>query len=181
MNPMSGIMAKSPIAAVISPDQNRPLVSEVTDNKRILLDRKAAQIDAFFAKYKLPMEGYGEKLVLEADKNGLEPDMIALVALVESTGCKFIIEGTNNCFGWGSGKIRFKSIDESIEKVAAALAGNDPATERYYKDKPMDEILQIYNGYANDKYLTNIKTLRKQIEKMQVPETQFASASLKVS
>ncbi len=181
MNPVAGAIAQSPLAAVISPDQNRTLAGEVSDNQRAILDRKAAQIDMFFAKYKLPMEGHGKKLVEEAHKNGLEPDTVALVALVESTGCKFIIQNTNNCFGWGNGKIRFKSIDESIEKIAAALGGNDPETARYYAGKDIDEVLQIYNGYANPKYLSNIEWLRRKIDSMPVPETQLATVTSKVS
>ena len=180
MNPVAGI-AQSPIAAAISPDQNRTLASEVTDNKRISLDREAAKIDAFFAKYKLPMEGYGKKLVYEADKNGLDPKIIALIALEESTGCKFIIKGTNNCFGWGSGKIRFKSIDEGIETIALAISGNDPETERYYKGKSMEQVLKIYNGHANPEYLSDIAWLRKQIDRMEVPEVQVATANVKAS
>ncbi len=112
------------------------------------------------------MKGKGEKLVSAAVKNGLDDYDVALIALEESTACKFIIQGTNNCFGWGGGKIPFASIDEGIDTIAQAISGNDPDTARYYKDKPMDEVLQVYNGRANSHYLSDIKALKSQINSM---------------
>jgi len=168
VGPYPGIAVGSPSVAVISPDQNRTLADEAADNKQLVLDQKAAQLEAFFAKYNLPMKGYGKKLVMEADKNGLQPLDVAVVMGEESTFCKFIIPNTNNCAGLGGGKIRFKSIDEGIEVVAAAISGHDPKTAKYYQGQPMDKVLQIYNGNANHNYLRDIKSLKAQIESQDV-------------
>jgi len=106
---------------------------------------KAAKIDAYFGRYNLPLEGYGMKFVLEAEKNGLDWRLLPSLAMAESTGCKFIINSTHNCFGWGGGKIKFTSFDQGIEVVAWNLGGNNPNTARYYKGKTTSQIIDKYN------------------------------------
>lgn len=169
LSPITGA-AGAPTAAAIFPEQTRTLTSEASVNQQLSPDEKvsAAKLDAFFDKYNLPMEGYGEKLVSAAVKNGLDDYDVALIALEESTGCKFIIPNTNNCFGWGGGKIRFNSMNEAIDTVAENISGNDPDTAKYYKGKPMDQVLKIYNGNVNHHYLSDIRWLKAQIEQQDV-------------
>ncbi len=106
---------------------------------------KAAKIDAYFGKYNLPLTGYGMVFVTAGEKHGVDPFLLAGIAMRESTGCKFIIKGTYNCFGWGGGKVKFESFDQAIDKVAEHLAGKNERTARYYKGKSVKGILETYN------------------------------------
>jgi hypothetical protein len=105
----------------------------------------AAKIDAYFAQYNLPLAGHGMTFVLEAEKNGIPATLVAAIGMAESTGCKFVIKHTNNCWGWNHGRIKFTSIEEAIVQISANLGGNDPDTARYYKGKSTKQIINTYN------------------------------------
>ena len=120
--------------------------TSLSDDSVFSVEREeAAKIDAYFADKHLPLAGYGTKFVTEAKKHGLPYNLLAGIAMAESTGCKFIIPGTNNCFGWGSGKIKFTSIDQAIEVISSNLGGKNEATDQYYDGKTVKQILEAYN------------------------------------
>lgn len=114
----------------------------------------AEKIDAYFAKRNMPLEGYGAQMVAVAEKNNLDWRLLPAIAIKESTGGKFAC--ANNPFGWGSCKIKFKSFDHAIETVAMNLGGNNPNTERYYKDKTTVEKLHHYNNSVVPTYTKEI-------------------------
>ena len=182
---LAGAVAGSPTAAAILPETNRPLSSLVADNKQQALAEKemaikAKKVDAYFEQYKLPLAGHGETLVRVAEENDLPWQSLAAVAMIESTGCKFTIPKKNNCFGWGSGKIAFKTIDDSIETVGKALGGNHENTSHYYDGKDFKTRLMVYNGITpngtsvNPQYVRKVFLVMDRIEKMEV-ETVLAA------
>lgn len=108
--------------------------------------KKAEAIDAYFTKYDMPLAGTGMKMVLEAEKNGIDWRLLPAIAVRESTGGKHACKKvTNSFFGWGSCKINFKTTDAAIETVALNLGGNNPNTDHHYAGKTTKEILQKYN------------------------------------
>lgn len=117
-------------------------------DKAIQLEREdhAAKIDAYFAAGDMPLEGYGMKMVLEAEKHDLDWRLIPAIAVRESTGglhaCK---KAAFSAFGWGSCKISFKSYDHAIEVIATNLGGDNPKTARFYDNKSVKDILETYN------------------------------------
>jgi hypothetical protein len=131
---------------VSSSDENRPLVSTSADNKQTDREDKAKKIDAFFKDRNMPLYGYGSKMILEAEKNDIDPFLLAAMAVRESTGgihaCK---KNKYNTFGWGSCKLSFNSYDDAIETVARNLGGNNPNTAMHYDNKTTKGILQSYN------------------------------------
>ena len=123
---------------------------EIKNNVDIALQKareiKAEAIDAYFKSKDMPLHGTGMKMVLEAEKNNLDWRLLPAIAIRESTGGKNDCNRVkNNAFGWGSCKIGFKSIGESIEVVAWNLGGNNPNTERHYNNKTTKQILRAYN------------------------------------
>lgn len=107
---------------------------------------KAEYIDSYFRERGMPLEGTGMKMVLEAEKNGLDWRLLPAISVRESTGGKFACKSVKySSFGWGSCKINFKSNDEGIETVARNLGGNNPNTDHHYAGKTTKEILQAYN------------------------------------
>jgi len=107
---------------------------------------KAQAIDEYFEARSMPMKGLGEKLALEAEKNGLDWRLLAAISVRESTGGKFACKKAGyNAFGWGSCKIGFDSHEDAIEVVARNLGGNNPKTAKRYAGKTTKGILQTYN------------------------------------
>ena len=128
-----------------------------------LSDEHAKKIDAYFAKRDMPLEGFGAKMVKEAEKNNLDWRLLPAIAIKESTGGKFACD--NNPFGWGSCNIEFKSFDDAIETVARNLGGNNPNTARYYKDKTTQEKLWHYNTSVIPTYTKEILKFMDLIER----------------
>jgi hypothetical protein len=126
---------------------------------------KADAVDAYFKSKDMPLEGTGMKMVLEAEKNGLDWRLLPAIAIRESTGGKHDCEKVkNNAFGWGSCKIGFKSNEEAIEVVAWNLGGNNPNTERHYDNKTTKQILRSYNPPSVVKnYATQVMSIMKNI------------------
>jgi len=163
---MTGIMAKSPLAAAISPDQNRNLTSETADNQQSDLALKAAKVDAYLKSIGSPLVGYGQKFVEAAVDNGLPPYTIVAISGEESTFGRFTCHyAPHNVFGWNSchGK-DFKSIDEAIDTVAAAVSAHGSNTAQYYKGKTLDQALETYNGKAKASYVSDIHWIVNQID-----------------
>ncbi len=177
---LPGVVAGSPLAAVIYPDQNRTTSGELADNKQELA-LEAAKVDAYFAKYDRPLAGYGQKLVQAAVDNDLPPYAVAALAQIETSGGQHgCAVKMKNPFGYGSCKIAFKSIDEAIETVAEVISGNssNPKLAAYYKGKSFETQLVVYNGKGvNPNYVPNVKAVMNQIDSIDVSEQMLAAAS----
>lgn len=112
------------------------------------LDTRAEKIDAYFAQWDLPMSGYGADLVAAADMYGIDWRLLPALAMLETTGGKHTCKnanGMNNFFGYGSCKIKFARPEDSFYAVAKTLSGNGEKTAHLYKDKSVEEILEVYN------------------------------------
>lgn len=144
--PVIGITPITNEAVVISqnitPDTSVITTLEVKDVKE-----RAEKINELLKYYNSPLEGYGEKFVIEADKNNIDWRLLVAIAGRESTfgrhACK---KATNSFLGYGSCKINFKSPEDAIERVSASLGGNDENTDHHYAGKTTAQILRKYNS-----------------------------------
>lgn len=151
--PLTGISSIPSLALAtnnVPSEENSVIITQ----EEVARKEKADAIDAYFAELDAPLEGYGEKFVLEAEKNDLDWRLLPAIAMRESTGGKHACKRVpNSVFGYGSCKISFESIDKSIEIVAHSLGGNNPNTARHYDGKTTTQILKKYNsvipGYSN--------------------------------
>ncbi|MBP9715364.1 MAG: hypothetical protein KBD52_02650 [Candidatus Pacebacteria bacterium] len=136
---------------VLSQKLNIGAFNSIAKNEAVDLEAEKRQlraeaIDAYYKKYNMPLEGYGMKMVLEAEKNGLDYRLIPAISVIESTGGKFACKKVTSSFlGWGSCRINFESHDKAIEIVAWNLGGNNPKTDHYYANKTVKGILETYN------------------------------------
>ena len=120
--------------------------NQAPDPKVLEKEVKAKAIDSYFKERNMPLTGTGMKMVEEAEKHDLDWRLLPAIAIRESTGGKNeCIRVPNNAFGWGSCKIGFKTVEESIETVAKNLGGNNPNTARHYDNKTTKQILRAYN------------------------------------
>lgn len=152
--------------AVIKATSAETTLSPETQKLQDEREAKAAKIDAYFAKYDLPLAGHGMQFVLVAEKNELDPYLLPAIAMRESTGGKFIIKKNMNPFGWGSGTIKFQDFDEAIDTVGRHIGGTDPTlkTARYYANKTMKQKLLAYNSVI-PAYTEEIFSIMSKIEK----------------
>lgn len=128
-------------------------------------EEKAAKINAYYGKYDLPLTGYGMAMVLAGEKYGVDPFLIASLAMRESTAGKRIPRGSYNAFGWGNA--RFESFDHAIDTVAKNLGGHNERTAHYYKDKSLERVLKAYNSVIPT-YTSEILSIMKRIDQMPV-------------
>lgn len=141
--PFSGASAMPDMTKILITNTDQASVI-ITQEDQIRKDR-AEKIDTYF-KGK-PLEGYGMEFVKAAERHDLDWRLLPAIAMRESTGgvyaCK---KADNSVFGYGSCKMSFKSIPESIERVAESLGGNNPNTAHYYDGKTTKQILRKYNS-----------------------------------
>lgn len=160
---MSSIVAQIPSVAAKE-------VASIKSPEQQLREERAAKIDAYYAKYDMPLEGYGMKMVLEAEKHDIDWRMIPAISIRESTGGKFACKNaTFSAFGFGSCKINFKSYDQAIEILAKNLGGNNPNTASFYDGKTNRQILQAYNPPSViPKYADEVMAIMDKIDNMEV-------------
>ncbi len=127
-------------------DQGTLALNQAAVLKAQTLKAEGDAIDAYFAKYDMPLEGTGAKMAEVADVNDLDWRLVPAIAVRESTGGKHECQKVeNNPFGWGSCKIGFKTNAAAIETIAKNLGGNNPKTAFHYDDKTTIQILHAYN------------------------------------
>lgn len=127
-------------------------------------DRKARaeKIDAFFASRNAPLEGYGMKFVEEADKHDIDWRLLAAISVIESNAGKQACKKVeNSVLGYGSCKMSFKSIDESIEIVSMKISGN--TSSYYHEDMTTPQILRKYNSVIPT-YVQKVTKVMKMID-----------------
>ncbi|MFC1623506.1 hypothetical protein ACFL05_00075 [Patescibacteria group bacterium] len=147
--------------------------NEVIDISLSINRERAEKIDAYFAQRDMPLEGYGAKMIEEAEKNDIDWRLIPAIAIRESSGGKFAYR--NNPFGWASCKIGFRDFNHSIEVVAHNLGGNNPATARYYNGTTTEEKLYHYNGSVIPAYTGEVLQFMRLISRQTILETDIKS------
>ncbi len=164
----------APMTQAEAPDPKDLLQTETMIVDGLTQAERAAKIDAFYKQWNLPLAGYGMAFVQAADTYNLDWKLLAAKGFIESTGGKFMIKGTYNPFGWGSGKIKFSSYEEAILKITEHLAGQNPATAKYYAGKTVDQIIDTYNPPSiRHDYKKLIKGTMSKISAMEIPTTQI--------
>lgn len=88
-------------------------------------DGRQEALDEFFAEYNSPLEGHSKTIIGEADSHDIDYRLLPAIAMQESTLCKKVISGSNNCWGFGiyGGKVtRFTDYDHAIRVITSTLA-----------------------------------------------------------
>ncbi|PIR75029.1 MAG: hypothetical protein CO030_00360 [Candidatus Magasanikbacteria bacterium CG_4_9_14_0_2_um_filter_42_11] len=123
-------------------------------------DDRGARIDAYFAKFNMPLEGYGDVFIASADQCGMDWRLLPAIAIRESSGGKHM--QYNNPFGWGGAQIPFESMEEAIMNVGSHLCGNETNTAKYYASSTVQQKLYRYNGTVIASYPTEVKWIMRQ-------------------
>ncbi len=148
--PLSGVAITTPMAPESAKIVTVSTLPAITPQEEAIRKEQAREIDDFLEKRNSPLAGYGQKFVDEAYKNGIDYRLLVAISGRETgfADPRFMCKRAgivNNAFGYGSCKISFKSIDESIEVVSKKLGGNDPKLKHYHDKMTSDQILKKYN------------------------------------
>lgn len=145
--------------------------SAITTQEEVIRKKEADLINNFFKEHEAPLEGYGMKFVLEAEKNNIDWRLLPAIAMRETTGGKNTCKNPkaqNNSFGYGSCKIGFNSIDQSIEHLAETLSGNNSESKYYKIGMTTEQILKKYNpDYIIPGYSKQVIKIMKMINEGQ--------------
>ena len=151
-----------------------------------IIDDRGAKIDAYFAQWDLPLAGYGDEMVAASDKYGIDWRILPALAMLETTGGKNLCENTRggminkNAFGFGGCSLYFSTFEQAFDAVAKTISGNGEKTSHLYKDKSIEEILEVYNpketpGITKNYHGKAIKVMND-IESMDVSTKLLAQA-----
>jgi len=121
-----------------------------------LEDLRPRLLRSFFNKHDAPMAAQADEFVRIADEHNLDYRLLPAIALIETGGGK--VCSNYNAFGWGNGRLRFKSWHHAIKTVGTTLATWHP-----YQNKTLDEALKVYN-YEIPKYGVEIKKAMRMID-----------------
>jgi len=171
-----------PALSIVGPSENNSVmeVSVITTQEMEIRKENAEKINKYFESRDLPLAGYGEKFVEEAEKNDIDPFLLPAIAMRESTGGKKACKKVpNSVFGWGSCKISFKSIDESIEILAKNLGGNNPNTAHHYDEKTTEQILRRYNSYIKN-YPKEVARIMNTMESIEVEKSIELASNIQI-
>ncbi|MFZ2206888.1 MAG: hypothetical protein WA061_06060 [Microgenomates group bacterium] len=126
-------------------------------------DIRVANLKYFFRKYDSVLYDKSEFIVKMADTYKLDYRLIPAIAMQESNVCKYIYEGSHNCWGWGiyGNKVtRFDSYEEAIETISRGL-------KLYYVDKGLttaEAIMRKYTPPSDGSWAFGVNTFLKMIE-----------------
>jgi hypothetical protein len=124
--------------------------------------QKAEKVRQFLLRYNSPLEPYAVDVVNAADEYGLDYRLIPAIAMQESTLCKRIPVGSNNCWGfgiYGSTVTRFSDYKEGIYTVTKALATR-------YKDRGLvtpEQIMTMYTPSSNGSWARSVNHFMNQL------------------
>jgi len=126
-------------------------------------DIRVANLKFFFRKYDSVLYDKSEYIVKMADLYKLDYRLIPAIAMQESNVCKYIYEGSHNCWGWGiyGNKVtRFSSYEEAIETISRGL-------KLYYVDKGLttpEAIMKKYTPPSDGSWAFGVNVFLKMIE-----------------
>lgn len=100
---------------------------------------------------------YTKDFIRCADESGLDWRVLLAISVVESSGGKHLLPGTNNWWGWNSGSHSFGTVPEGICYVSEQLANS-----HYYRGKTLEQKIKTYNS-VNPNYWPNLQRLMAEL------------------
>ena len=129
--------------------------NNVTDSPAVLQDKRYERLESFFRSFGCPAPHYVNEYLWAADANAIDYRLLPVISILEST-CG-IHQRLNNRWGWASARWGFSSFRVGLDHIARQLA-----VGRYYKNKTLEEKVQMYN--PNPQYFREVKRLMRKID-----------------
>ena len=84
-------------------------------------DVRVLKVSKYLSSHNSQLKDYAADFVKYADKYNLDYRLLVSISGVESTFGKYYLPKTYNAYGWGGGKIYFKSLTHSLRISPADL------------------------------------------------------------
>lgn len=155
------VMDDLELISTLSLEQDKTKTEILTEFKTA--DIRVANLKYFFRKYDSVLYDQADYIVKMADTYKLDYRLIPAIAMQESNLCKYIYEGSHNCWGWGiyGNKVtRFDSYSEAIETISRGIKKN-------YIDKGLttpESIMRKYTPPSDGSWAFGVNTFLKMIE-----------------
>ncbi|WKZ24251.1 MAG: hypothetical protein QY312_01430 [Candidatus Dojkabacteria bacterium] len=139
---------------IIIPDKFGEVEAE-DPRETALFKKKVAAVKSFFKRYKAPLEAHAEDFVRAADSYGIDYRLLPAIAMIESSGGKFLFRPYNP-FGWG--RSGFPSFTAAIYDVARGMS-------RYYAGglREPERIAYRYNPVTPESWGRKARTFMNQM------------------
>lgn len=153
----------SEISSLLSLQENDSTTEKTLLKEFDTNDIRVANLKFFFRKYNSVLYDHAETFVRRADESQFDYRLLPAIAMQESNLCKYIYEGSHNCWGWGiyGNKVtRFDSYDEAIDTISRGI-------KKYYIDKGLttpEEIMRKYTPPSDGSWAYGVNTFLKIIE-----------------
>jgi hypothetical protein len=151
---------------------SRPLTLGDSDAKLYAKDSRSQRINEVYKDYNCPLEGLGEILVMEADKNNIPWWVVAAISFQESSCGKMTPEVSGvesyNAWGWGVWGDNIYVFDNwvrGIEQVSEYL------NEKFYSKKIDDlcVIMKTYTPPSDGSWCSGVKQFGREILEYKTP------------
>lgn len=163
------VIVKKVLDAIGAP-QNRqfsqsgaPFVLGSYEAKVEYSDGRVANLKNFFRRYNSPLFSYADLIVKVSDQYQFDYRLLPAIAMQESSVCKYIPQGSHNCWGWGiygTTVTKFGSYDEAIKTVSQGLKEN-------YIDRGLVTVAAIMRKYtpaSNGSWAHGVSTFFEALE-----------------
>lgn len=152
---------------------SRPLTLQSSTTSIYSKDSRAQKINEVYKMYKCPLEGLGDVMVYEADKNDIPWWLVAAVSFQESSCGKRTpkISGseTYNAWGWGVYGGMVFSFDNWVRGIET--------TSKYFSEKFYSkgitntcEIMKTYTPPSNGSWCEGVNHFANLIQNYETPE-----------
>jgi hypothetical protein len=127
-------------------------------------DARSEIVRQYLKKYKSDLEPYSALIVELSDKYNFDYRWLVAIAQQESNLCKYIPEGSYNCWGWGiyGDKVtKFQSYAEALYTIAPKFK------ETFLKDEHLRdpyEVMQTYTPPSNGSWAEGVLQFFKELE-----------------
>lgn len=101
-----------------------PVATQAMNGTVLGSDIRVSLLERYMRRNNSELTAFAEKIVLTADKYGLDYRLLVAIAQKESGLCRVIPDDSHNCWGWGihsKGTLKFDSYDTAIETVSKGL------------------------------------------------------------
>ncbi len=140
------------------PDTMPSIESRVGTN-----DARVEIVKKYLNRYNSTLLPHADYIVQVADEEEIDFRLITAIAQQESNLCKFIPEGSFNCWGWGihsRGTLGFSSFEEAIKVVSAGL-------KKEYINKGLltpEDIMSKYTPLSNGSWAIGVRSFIEDME-----------------
>lgn len=140
--------------------------------KAFAFDNRVLKVSKFLQNQNSPLVHFAPDFVASADKYQIDYRLLVAISGTESTFGKYYIYGTYNAYGWGVGKIQFKSWPDGIDKISKSL-------KEKYINKGADDIYKIGRIYCpptSFHWSTTTESFMKKIESTDISGYNLSSS-----